>query len=320
MAQQGHNIKQNQQKALLSEAEDSTYIHAATSDNTRAAYRADMNHFIEKGGILPASPEAIESYLKQCAPQYNPRTLKRRLSALRQWHKLKGYPDPTDNPAVTKTMRGIARLHGKPRKKAAALRLQDLDLAIAYLDQKKTLLNIRDKALLLMGFFGAFRSAELVLFDWEQIHFVSEGMIIMLDRSKTDQFGEGESCPIPFGDEKRCPVRALIDWRAASQQWEGKIFRRITKGGNISASAISSRHWNRLIKQLAQNARLPNAERITSHSQRRGSTTEAARRGASLAALKRHGRWRSTASVLEYIEEGRQFTDSAVNLLFEFKE
>jgi hypothetical protein len=35
-----------------------------------------------------------------------------------------------------------------------------------------------------------------------------------------------------------------------------------------------------------------------------------------LSAIQKHGRWRSTRTVLEYIEAGRVFTASAVNVLF----
>jgi len=63
-----------------------------------------------------------------------------------------------------------------------------------------------------VGFFGAFRRSELVALCWEQVHFVSDGMVITLQRSKTDQVGEGAQCIIPFGNDTRCPVRALIDW------------------------------------------------------------------------------------------------------------
>ena len=54
------------------------------------------------------------------------------------------------------------------------------------------------------------------------------------------------------------------------------------------------------------------------HSLRRGFATEAARLGAPMAAIQRHGRWQCTRTVIEYIEAGRQFTDSAVKVLFDF--
>ncbi len=237
----------------ISEAKgDTLYIHAATSDNTRQAYQRDIQDFLKKGGALPATPERVEEYLRACASHYNPRTLKRRITALRQWHKLKGYEDPTTSPLVTKTLRGISRLHGKPKQQAAALRLKDLDQIVAHLKEQPSLSTIRNCALILVGFFGAFRRSELIALTWEQVQFVSDGMIITLNRSKTDQVGEGAQCIIPFGNKQRCPVQALIDWRQASGQWEGAIFRRLIKGGKVSDHAINPLSWNQLIKQIAK--------------------------------------------------------------------
>lgn len=311
-------VTQHEKKPLSDTVIETTYIRAATSDNTRIAYQSDIAHFLKQGGTLPATAPSIETYLRQCAADYNPRTLKRRLTALRQWHKLKGLNDPTQSPAVIKTLRGIARLHGKPKKQALALRLQDLDQMVAALDQDKRLLTVRNKALLLLGYFGAFRRSELVALRWEQVHFVNDGLIIQLSHSKTDQAGEGEQCIIPLGNEVRCPVRALIEWREASGQWGGLIFRRVSKVEKLSDAAISACYWNRLLKQLVKAAGLPHAEYMSSHSLRRGFATEASRLGASMPAIQRHGRWRSTKIVLEYIEAGRQFSDSAVNVLFKF--
>jgi len=233
---------------------ESPYIQAATSDNTRAAYQSDVQHFLNSGGQLPASPEDLERYLKDSAPQYNPRTICRRLTALRQWHRLKGEADPTQDPRVKKTLRGIARLHGQPKQQAAALRLSDLDQLVTYLKTRESIQAIRNRALLLVGFFGAFRCSELVEIQWGQVQLVSDGMIITLPRSKTDQTGEGDRCVIPFGNETRCPVRALIDWRQASLCWSGPVFRRISKSGGVQDLPIGPRYWNRLIRQIAVEA------------------------------------------------------------------
>jgi site-specific recombinase XerD len=303
---------------------EATYIQAATSDNTRIAYQSDIQHFIKWGGALPAAPQQVEVYLRECAQRYNPRTLKRRIITLRQWHKLKSQPDPTSAPNVIKTMQGIARLHGVPAKQAAALKLKDLDAINTNIgealtnDELANRVYLRNRALLLIGFFGAFRRSELVSLHWEQVHFVSDGVIIKLSRSKTDQTGQGADCVIPFGNALRCPVRALLDWRKASQQFAGPIFRRISKTGTVSGSAISGQSVNLILRQLAHDAGLTNAAQMSAHSLRRGFATESARLGASMPSIQRHGRWRSTKTVVEYIEAGRQFVDSAVNVLFDF--
>ncbi|MCW5590075.1 MAG: tyrosine-type recombinase/integrase [Legionellales bacterium] len=298
---------------------DSDYIQAATSPNTREAYQRDVEHFLREGGQLPATPVMVEAYLRKLAPDYNPRTLIRRLTALRQWHKLKGAPDPTKSPLVTKTMRGIARLHGRPKQQALALRLSDLDQLVQYLDQQNSILSLRNKALLLLGFFGAFRRSELTSLKWEHVKFVRDGLMVNLVRSKTDQQGEGARVVVPVGNLERCPVRALLAWRqACREQVDGFIFKRFTKQGKILEEAITSRYWNRLLRKLAKEAGIFNWEDISSHSLRRGFATEAARLGASLPAIQKHGRWRTTRTVVEYVEAGRQFADSAVKVLFEY--
>ena len=112
------------------------YIRSATSENTRVAYQSDIADFLKRGGELPATAAGIVNYLQQSATRLNPRTLRRRLIAIRTWHRLKKLVDPTDDPVVKSTMRGISRQHGTPRKQAKALRLQDLDVVVKFLQQQ----------------------------------------------------------------------------------------------------------------------------------------------------------------------------------------
>jgi len=113
-------------------------------------------------------------------------------------------------------------------------------------------------------------------------------------------------------------VRALLDWREVSKKYSGPIFRRISKSGTIAEKSICADYLTLLIRRVIKQSGIPGSEQYSSHSLRRGFATEASRLGASMPAIKRHGRWRSTKTVLEYIDAGRQFKDSAVNLLFEF--
>ena len=96
----------------------------------------------------------------------------------------------------------------------------------------------------------------------------------------------------------------------------GAVFCRLTKAGTVIQQAIGARRVNRILRDIAKAAGLQNADQVTAHSLRRGFATESARLGASMPAIQRHGRWRSTKTVVEYIEAGRQFEDSAVNVLF----
>lgn len=135
-------------------AQHRAVLAAATADNTRRAYRSAVNHYLAWGGVLPADEAAIIRYLLTYAPTLNPRTLALRLTALSQWHVHQAFPDPASTPTVRKTLTGIARTHGRPKKKAKALPIEDLERIVAQLASAGTLRAARDNALLQIGFFG----------------------------------------------------------------------------------------------------------------------------------------------------------------------
>jgi len=68
---------------------------------------------------------------------------------------------------------------------AAALMTDDLRRLLELLD--RTPLGLRDRALLLLGFAGAFRRSELVSLDVGDLEFTPRGVRVQLRRSKTDQ-------------------------------------------------------------------------------------------------------------------------------------
>lgn len=295
------------------------YIIAATSDNTRRAYQSDIRHFIEWGGLLPTSAETIMHYLQQHAEQLNPRTLVRRLTALKNWHLYQGFPDPTSHPMIRKTLSGIKHIHGKPKDKAKALTVETLIAMIDYLRASPRLIDYRNNALLQVGFFGAFRRSELVAICWEHIHFVPEGIEVMIPRSKTDQDGEGQVCAIPYGDKNLCPVTALIAWRDKSFS-AGFVFRSIGNNDHLKEEAIRPNQINVIIKSIAKACQLPEVNLYSSHSMRRGFATEASKKGAPFGAIMRQGRWRHEGTVLGYIEEGKRFDSNAADIILKHRD
>ena len=226
------------------------YLTAATSENTRKAYRSDIKHYEQSGGILPASPEHVINYLQYFATTLNTRTLSRRLIALKHWHQYQGFPDPTSHPLVNKTMTGITRVHGKPKEKAPALLPDDLRKMIETLSQDASLLAIRDNAILQIGYFGALRRSEIVSIHYEHIKWQNEGIEILLPSSKTDQAHVGQYCAIPYGNDVLCPINALEKWLAKSAIKEGAIFRRIAKNQMISSTPLTALSLNRSIASI----------------------------------------------------------------------
>lgn len=136
--------------------------------------------------MLPCDEATVIRYLLTFAEALNPRTLSLRLTALGQWHRYQGFADPTASATVRKTLRGIERVHGRPRQKAKALLLEDLERIVAHLSVTAGLAALRDSALLQVGYFGAFRRNELVALEVRYLQWEREGLRITLPRSKTD--------------------------------------------------------------------------------------------------------------------------------------
>ena len=71
-------------------------------------------------------------------------------------------------------------------------------------------MGLRDRSLIIIGFSGGFRRNEIVLLEYKNLDFVSEGLKIILRRCKTDQFGDGYTKALPYFDSpKYCPVVLL---------------------------------------------------------------------------------------------------------------
>lgn len=293
------------------------YIQASTSQNTRRAYQADVRHFIAWGGRLPASPDQILHYLQEHASSLNARTLKRRLIAIRHWHAYQGFADPTTHPLIGKVLSGILHVHGKPPEKAPPLSIEQLILLTQHIKSSDTLASYRNNALLQIGFFGAFRRSELVAMSWEHVFFVSQGVEILIPRSKTDQEGLGEVCAIPYGTPIICPVTALHQWYERSSASCGPVFNRILKNNKVAPHSITANSINKIIKSAAMACHLPKAESYSGHSLRRGFATTASLKGASMNAIMRQGRWRHEGTVHGYIEEGKRFDTNAANSILE---
>lgn len=287
------------------------YQMAATSDNTRRAYQADICHYETWGGQLPATTEGILRYLHAFAETLNPRTLSRRITALKQWHRYQHFPDPTEAPIVTKTLTGIARIHGKPKEKAPPLLPEHLIKIAEYLSIQSTLAAYRDNALLQVGFLGAFRRSELVTIKIEDIHWQSAGIEILIPKSKTDQLNAGQYCVIPQGNEQLCAVYALKLWLEKANIKEGFVFRRIHRGNKMSDLNITPDSVNEILKKNAFVANIENALEFSSHSMRRGLATTASRDGVSMPAIMRQGRWKQVGTVMEYIEAAQRFEENA---------
>ncbi len=214
------------------------FIAAATSANTLRAYDSDLAHFLAWGGVIPADPATMARYLAAHAESLTMATLARRIVAIRRAHVLGGVPDPTKTELVRLTIRGIRRRHGQPQHRVAPLKIEQLVKIVSRLGGETR--DLRDRALLLVGFAGAFRRSELIAADCKWIKQGERGIVITLPRSKTDQEGRGRDVAIPRIGGPICPVAALDSWLATSGIANGPLFRPVSKAGRVLENPLSA--------------------------------------------------------------------------------
>ena len=290
------------------------YFRAAQAENTRRAYASDWKHFsawcrAAGQGSLPAAPETVVLYLSALAETAKVGTLTRRISAISQAHQAADLETPTAHLMVRKLMAGIRRRKGTAQTGKRPLATADLRALLAPLDFGR-ILDVRDRALLLAGFAGAFRRSELVGLDVTDLEFIREGLIVNVRRSKTDQEGQGRKVALPYGSNpETCPVRAYRDWIETAGIEQGAVFREIDRHGRLAAQALHKDSVGLIVKRAAALIGL-DAAVYAGHSLRAGLATQAYLNGASELAIMQQTGHRSLATVRKYIRESSLFRDN----------
>jgi site-specific recombinase XerD len=154
---------------------------AEKAASTRKAYGTDFRLFkayCDAKGVsaLPATPETVAAYIAAEAQTAKPSTIGRRVAAIRYAHKLAGLETPTDAEGVKATVRGIRRTFGGARNKKAPAVAAKMQSMVALAPEGLT--GLRDRALLLLGFAGAFRRSELVALDVSDIAETETGLLV----------------------------------------------------------------------------------------------------------------------------------------------
>jgi site-specific recombinase XerD len=299
--------------SIADQAQD--YARWAKAPNTLKAYRNDWEDFVSWCGVhrlepLPSSPQTIALYLTDLSKTHKVSTLNRRLSGISQAHQTAGYTSPTRDPQVRLVFQGIRRTLGSaPDQKNPAITAEVR--AMVETLKLPTLIGTRDRALLLVGFAGAFRRSELVSLDVGDATFTSDGLVVQLRRSKTDQEAVGRKVGLPFGSNPlTCPVRALRDWLERGAIARGPIFRPVDRHGNVKTRRLTDQSVALVVKRCAKDAEL-DPEKYAGHSLRSGLATAAAMADVSERAIMAQTGHKSLPVVRRYIRDGSPFRRNA---------
>jgi len=283
-------------------------FQSSKSKNTVRAYRSDIADFIgfcnrHNLNYLPANPNTVTLYLTNLSKISKFSTLKRRLASLSMYHKMKGHYLDIKHPIISENLLGIKRIKGSYQTGKKPILINDLKIIIQAINKDKIteFEKLKNKCLILLGFSGGFRRSELVSLLIEDIDFVTEGVKILIRRSKTDQTGEGFVKGIPyFENEEYCPVLSLKKYLIKLNSTSGKVFEICDKSVAIK------------IKKYAMLGGLDH-KKYAGHSLRSGFATSAAEVGAeerNIMAMTGH---KSTQMVRRYIKEANLFKNNALN-------
>jgi integrase len=294
------------------------YIRASKAPNTLRGYQADWKAFcawceLHELRPIPSSPETVAAYVAESAGRLKVGSLQRILNAITEAHKATGLESPAHDALVANTMKGIRRTLGTAQKQKAPAVTADIGAMLGATNA--TLIGSRDRALILLGFAGAFRRSELVGLDVEDCEFGKDGLTIVLRRSKTDQDGAGRKIGIPYGSNPdTCPVRTVQQWIDTAGLTADALFRSVDRHGKLQARRLGGGDVARVVKKLALRAGLDPAK-YAGHSLRAGHATTAAIAGASERSIMNQTGHRSVQMVRRYIRDASLFRENSAGKL-----
>ena len=287
-----------------------------------SGYQYAINCYLRSGFPLPAEPLDVARYLEEATvlrktkggiwkATDKPLSISSCvvvLSALSFYHRQEHYdrPDPTQHELVRRAMEAIRKERARPLNKARAVSLEELHRMVdAARKNRNETHRYRDAALMLIGFYGAFRRSELVGIRVEHLKFEDgKGVSIFLPKSKTDP-GHGASVPIPEQGGEYCPVAALRVWLTFAVIARGPVFRAIDRWGWMPDNAVSADVVTDTLRKYARKAGV-SLDKLRSHSLRAGCITETLRADGGLEDVAEHARHRNPSTTLGYYRRDDQ--------------
>lgn len=334
------------------------------SKATKTAYASDWRAFTEwcRGSgyqPMPAAAEIVIAYLTSMAASvrpdgthaYAPSTIVRRAASINAQHVAAGFAPPGADGRVARSIKAIKRSRTTPQRRVVPLLTSDMRLLLegtAVRTWPDGVGAVRDAALLLTGFAGAFRRSELSALNISDvIPDPADGIYLRVRRSKNDQEGEGQIKGLPYGVHPlTCPPCALYRWMDLLQAAEGPggrpglmralrtsgpptshicrdsrhqyrandespLFRSLAGGGVIKDPRMTGHAVNEVIKRRAAAAGL-DPDLYGGHSLRAGFVTQAFKAGADSRSVRRQTGHTGDAILAVYDRENAPLEGNAV--------
>ncbi len=287
--------------------------HAPSTERAYAHDWDDFSLFCRRHSLesLPAAPQTLALYLKalETRASRSPAgiragsrglalpTLRRRVAAIASRHATASLETPTEHPLVRRLLRRYSRSRGTAVKKKAPLLIEQLPAILAAMPDDRA--AQRDRALLLLGYAGAFRRSELVALGVEHLKFSKRGLHVWIAAAKNDPRKKGRELYVPrLPTVELCAVVALERW-LETVGTTGPIFRTFDLRGELTTNRLDAGDVARVVRRRAEAAGVEGD--FAGHSLRRGFITNAAKKKIPIENIKRVTGQRSNAIVLDYV-------------------
>lgn len=295
------------------------YLKNSRAKATRKGYARDFARFArwcdERGlSSLPATPETVANYASHRADQGRKlSTIRREVAAIARQHKLhpardaegRPLPPPTQAEGVRETLSGIARELGSMVDKAPPILRDDLRVMAATFEGG-SLRDVRDRAVLLLGWLTVCRRSELIALNVEDFKVTADGAEVLIRRSKNDQEGKGltKICYYAKREPELCAVIAAQRWLRLSGHKSGPLFPTIWNNGKVGRGRMDGESVARIVQRAAKRAGIEDRA-FAAHSLRAGGISQMAADGVPLDAIKAHSGHKSVAVLLGYIRRAQ---------------
>ena len=273
----------------------------AFAPNTIRAYKNDFTHYLawceeNQKTAIPPEADSLADYVEDMSLSMKSATISRRINSLGSVFRLSRLPDPTKDPDVILALKRMYRRIGRAQNQAYPLTREILDKLLKVCGRGVS--GLRNRVLLNLGYETMRRRSELCSMRFEDVNVNPKGQpFILLNFSKTDQFGSGTV--IPISDDL---FELIKRWQKKTGVKSGYILRSVNKGGGVGES-LKPGSVSRLLRDLQDKAfgfrrDMPD---LSGHSFRVGAALDMISQGESLARIMLRGGWKSESTALKYL-------------------
>jgi len=250
---------------------ESKALRASSSE----AYQKDARLFLNSGGVVPCDALALQKYIWSMRNKLAPATLYRRCMAIRNAHHLIGQKSPTDDPTLRPLLRALqlgfvpdkkilqtgvpaaGDSGAKSRKPQPSLPITRRLLAQMLQPLPRNAIDRRDRALILLGFAGAFKRGALVAVNVGDISVTPDALIVRIRGSGREEDGDrtptNRQIAIPRTGGDLCVAKALADYiekSALDNEPPGApLFRACDRGGDPTRNRLDSAVVSLVVKK-----------------------------------------------------------------------